>query len=271
MSLLQSSNPILADSSLSNAANAGVFTAKRTASVNGVINKVAGCTLVTAVAGGIGAAVCAQFPAITMIAMIVSFLVVIVSMFTVRSSPKVAAGLLVIYSAAQGVAMGSVAVMLEAVLRAQGIQVGVGLALQAFVIVMAMVAAMLLAYKTGLLKGGATFQRGLTVLTIGIMLTFLASFVLGLFGVKLPFIGIGSALEGGTAALVGLGLNVFIMLVASLWLIVDFRQVDEAVSAGVPADMEWYLAFGLMATLIWIYWEALQLVFRLALIFGDRR
>jgi len=97
MSLLQSSNPILADSSLSNAANAGGFTAKRTASVNGVINKVAGCTLVTAIAGGIGAAVCAQFPAITTIAMIVSFLVVIVSMFAVRSSPKVSATLLVIY------------------------------------------------------------------------------------------------------------------------------------------------------------------------------
>jgi uncharacterized YccA/Bax inhibitor family protein len=271
MSLLQSSNPLLADSSLSGAAHSGVFTAPRTASVNGVINKVAGCTLVTAVAGGIGAAVCVQFPAITMIAMVVSFLVVIVSIFAVRSSPKVAAALLVIYSAAQGVAMGSVATMLEAVLASQGITVGVGLGVQAFVIVMSIVAAMLLAYKSGLLKGGATFQRGLTVLTIGILITYLASFALSFVGISLPFISIGSALQGGTAALIGLGLNVFIMLVASLWLIVDFRQVDDAVSAGAPADMEWYLAFGLMATLIWIYWEALKLVFRLALIFGDRR
>lgn len=271
MSLLQSTNPILADSSLSSAAQAGVFTAPRAASVNGVINKVAGCTLVTAIAGAIGASVCAQYPSVMWIAMIVSLVVTVVAMFAVRSSPKMAAALLVIYSAAQGVVMGSVAMVLESILKQQGITVTGGLAVQAFVIVMAMVAAMLVAYKTGLLKGGATFQKGLTVLTIGIMIAFLASFVLSLFKVQVPFLGLGSAMQGGTAALVGLGLNLFIMVVAALWLIVDFRQVDDAVKAGVPADMEWYLAFGLMATLIWIYWEALQLVFRLALIFGDRR
>ena len=86
----------------------------------------------------------------------------------------------------------------------------------------------------------------------------------------MPFLSIGSALEGGTAGYIGLGINVLILGVAALWFIVDFRQVEELVASGAPKQMEWYAAFGLIVTLAWVYLEALKLVFRLALLFGRR-
>jgi uncharacterized YccA/Bax inhibitor family protein len=95
--------------------------------------------------------------------------------------------------------------------------------------------------------------------------------VLSLFGVSLPFISIGSAFEGSTPALIGLGINVLVLGLASLWLVVDFRVIDDAVQAGAPREAEWYLAFGLVVTLVWVYIEALKLAFRLAAMFGGKR
>jgi uncharacterized YccA/Bax inhibitor family protein len=110
----------------------------------------------------------------------------------------------------------------------------------------------------------------LSVATLGIMLTYLVSFVMSLFGASMPFLSIGSAMEGGNAALIGLGINLLVLVVAALWFVVDFRQIEEMVAAGAPKQMEWYGAFGLIVTLAWVYLEALKLAFRLAMLFGRR-
>ena len=96
-------------------------------------------------------------------------------------------------------------------------------------------------------------------------------FIFGLFGVTIPWIGIGSALEGGQTALIGLGINLFILILASLWLIIDFGLVEQHVNNGAPKQMEWFCGFILMVTLVWIYLEALKLCFRLAILFGKKR
>ena len=57
---------------------------------------------------------------------------------------------------------------------------------------------------------------------------------------------------------------------AALWLLVDFAQIDEAVAAGAPKSMEWMLAFGLIVTLAWVYYESLKMAFRVAALFGNR-
>jgi uncharacterized YccA/Bax inhibitor family protein len=64
--------------------------------------------------------------------------------------------------------------------------------------------------------------------------------------------------------MIGLGLNAAILLLASLWLILDFRTVEDLVRSRAPRDAEWYAAFGLIVTLGWIYLESLKLVFRLS-------
>jgi uncharacterized YccA/Bax inhibitor family protein len=115
------------------------------------------------------------------------------------------------------------------------------------------------------------FVSMVKVATAGVMLAYLISFVLSLLGLGgLPFLNLGSALQGGTPALIGLGLNVAILGLASLWLIIDFKQVEENVASGAPKYMEWYCAYALLLTLAWIYYEAVKLAFRLAIIFGNR-
>ena len=87
----------------------------------------------------------------------------------------------------------------------------------------------------------------------------------------MPFLTLASAFEGGQTAMIGLGLNLFILAVASLWLIIDFGMVEQHVKSGEPKQMEWFCGFILIVSLIWIYLEAVKLCFRLAIILGNRR
>jgi len=107
--------------------------------------------------------------------------------------------------------------------------------------------------------------------TAGVMMIYLISFVLMIFGgPTLPFITLGSAFQGGTPALIGLGLNVAILGLASLWLVIDFKTVEDQVNAGAPKYMEWYCGFALLVTLAWIYYEAVKLAFRVAILLNSR-
>ena len=69
---------------------------------------------------------------------------------------------------------------------------------------------------------------------------------------------------------IGLGINVFVLLVASLMLIIDFKMVEDHVKAGSPKRIEWFLGFCLLVTLAWIYYEAVQLSARIAILAGNR-
>ncbi|MHC4804423.1 MAG: Bax inhibitor-1/YccA family membrane protein, partial [Planctomycetota bacterium] len=83
-------------------------------------------------------------------------------------------------------------------------------------------------------------------------------------------VSLGSAFAGGKAALIGLGINVFILGVASMWLIIDFKLIEDRVAEGGPKYMEWYCGFALLVTLAWIYFEAVKLAFRIAILLGNR-
>ena len=146
-----------------------------------------------------------------------------------------------------------------------------GLGLQAFVITLSVTGAMLLVYRAGLIKANGTFVAVLSTLTIGIGLMYLAQFILGFFDISIPGLGLQSAMQGGNGAWIGLAINGAILLIASLWLIVDFQQVEAAVATRVGKEYEWYFAYGLMVTLVWIYLEALKLAFRMAMMANERK
>lgn len=266
---LVSSNPILADSAVQTAA--GQTAGSGTCTVTGVINKTTGLILLAVVSGAVSIPVTKAYPASLMVAFIVSLLVSIASIFLVRSSPRVAAAIAALYSVAQGYVLGALGMILKNVLDQQGIQVPGGIALQAFLIVVSLMIAMLTLFRFGILKGGAMFTSVLSVATLGIFFTFLIAMIMGFFGVDMSWFSLQGAQSGGNAALIGLGINGLVLIIASLWMIVDFRQIQDAVAAGAPASMEWYLAFGLVVTLAWVYLEALKLVFRLAQMFGSRK
>ena len=78
-------------------------------------------------------------------------------------------------------------------------------------------------------------------------------------------------MQGGQGAWIGLAVNAAILVIASLWLIVDFQEIENAVSARVGKEYEWYFAYGLMVTLVWVYMESLKLAFRAAMAANDRK
>jgi uncharacterized YccA/Bax inhibitor family protein len=90
------------------------------------------------------------------------------------------------------------------------------------------------------------------IATGGIAIVYLASFVMNMFGMSMPYLH-----DGGP---IGIGISVFIVIIAALNFILDFSFIEEASHSNAPKYMEWYAAFGLMVTLIWLYLEILRLL-----------
>lgn len=271
MTALQSSNPILANENLFGAL-LQAESAPQAASVSGVINKTTMLVAAAVAAGAGGYAIATNYPWMVTPLWLVSGLTALVLFFTMRKAVTVKPPVAFIYAITQGAFLGALSKLLEGILISQGIEMAGGsLALQAFVVTAGMVLATLGLYRARIIRPTAMFQSVITSLVGGIAVVYLIAIVLSLFGVQMPFISIGSALEGGTAAYIGLGLNAAILIIAALTLIMDFGQIEAAVNERAPVSFEWYLAFGLTVSMVWIFFEALKLVFRLALLFGDRR
>jgi len=271
MLALQSSNPVLANEHLGSVMGEAEASSN-TATVMGVVNKTSLLVGIAVVAGSIAYALTASNPALTMVFWAVSGLVSLVMFFVLWRKPAVSAPVAFIYSIVQGCFLGSLSNQLESILVAQGISVAGGsLALQAFVVTAGVTLATLALYRAGILRPTRMFNAIVTSLVGGIAMTYMISIVLMLVGIQMPFLSLGSALQGGTPALIGLGLNAAILIVAALTLVMDFGQIESAVANRAPKSMEWFLSFGLVVSLAWIYFEALKMVFRVAVLLNNRK
>ena len=171
------------------------------------------------------------------------FIFALVTIFEKEWSPVTAP----IYSLLEGLALGGISAMFE--LRYPGIAIqSVGLTFGTLLV-------LLMAYHSGLIRVTEKFKLGVVAATGGIAVFYLVQFVLGFFGVRF------AAVNG--SGLLGIGFSVVVVIVASLNLILDFDFIESGVSAGAPKYMEWYGAFGLMVTLIWLYLEILRLLAKL--------
>jgi uncharacterized YccA/Bax inhibitor family protein len=111
---------------------------------------------------------------------------------------------------------------------------------------------MLLAYKTGMIRATQGFKIGVIAATGGIALFYLAAMLLGFFHVNVGVLYSSSP--------IGIAFSVFVVIIAALNLVLDFDMIESGVTMGAPKYMEWYGAFGLMVTLIWLYLEILRLL-----------
>jgi uncharacterized YccA/Bax inhibitor family protein len=111
---------------------------------------------------------------------------------------------------------------------------------------------MLLAYKSGVIRATQGFKLGVIAATGGIAVFYLAEMLLGFFHVQVP------AING--SGFIGIGFSLFVVIIAALNLVLDFDMIETGVQNGAPKYMEWYGAFGLMVTLIWLYLEILRLL-----------
>ncbi len=130
-----------------------------------------------------------------------------------------------------------------------------GIVIQAVGLTIAVFAALLFAYRSGMIKATENFKLGVAAATGGIFLIYLVGFVLSFFGTGIPYIH-----ESG---MIGIGFSLFVCVIAALNLVLDFDFIEEGAKARAPKYMEWYAAFGLMVTLIWLYLEILRLLSKL--------
>ena len=130
-----------------------------------------------------------------------------------------------------------------------------GLPIQAIGLTFMVFLAMLVVYRTGIIKVTEKFRFGVVAATGGIMLFYLLSIVLSLFGVRIPMVH--------DSGMIGIGFSLIVVGVAALNLALDFDFIERGVAAQAPRHMEWYAAFGLLVTLIWLYLEIRRLMSKL--------
>jgi uncharacterized YccA/Bax inhibitor family protein len=152
-----------------------------------------------------------------------------------------------VYAACEGLALGGISVVAES--RYPGI------ASQAIFLTFGTLGALLLAYRSGLIRATEKFKLGVFAATGGIALVYLIGFVMSFFGAGIPMIH-GS----GT---IGIAFSLFVTVVAALNLVIDFDFIEQGAEGGAPKYMEWYGAFALLVTLVWLYLEILRLLSKL--------
>lgn len=171
------------------------------------------------------------------------FILAMVTIFKKEWSPITAP----LYALVEGVFLGAVSAVYEA--RFDGI------VLQAVMATMGTMGGLLLAYRSGLIRATENFKLGVFAATAGIALLYLVSMVMGFFGKSIPMIH--------DSGMLGIGFSVFVVIIAALNLVLDFDFIENGVERGAPKYMEWYGAFGLMVTLVWLYIEFLRLLGKL--------
>lgn len=179
-----------------------------------------------AIAGGIG-----------------GFIMAIITVFKRSWSPVTAP----IYAVLKGLMLGGISALFETMFP--------GIVIQAVALTFGTLFSLLAAYKSGWIKVTENFRLGVFAATGAIALIYFATFILGMIGVNMPYIhGSGP---------IGIGFSLVVVVIASLNLVMDFDFIENGAENGAPKYMEWYSAFGLMVTLIWLYIEFLRLLSKL--------
>jgi len=182
-------------------------------------------------------------PGLMIFGAIGGFIVAIVTIFKKNWAPITVP----IYAILEGLFLGGISQIFEKQFP--------GIVTQAIILTLGILGALLIAYKTKLIKPTENFKLGVSAATGGIFLVYLINFIMGFFGSSIPMIH-----ESG---LMGIGFSIFVVIIAALNLVLDFDFIEQGVELGAPKYMEWYGAFGLMVTLIWLYLEILRLLAKL--------
>ncbi len=171
------------------------------------------------------------------------FIVAIVTIFKKTWAPITTP----IYALLEGLLLGGLSALFESMFP--------GIVLQAVALTFGTLFSLLFLYKSGLIRATENFKLGVAAATGGIALIYMVSFVLSFFGTGIPYIH-----ENG---LMGIGFSAFVVVIAALNLVLDFDFIEKGAERGVPKYMEWYGAFGLLVTLVWLYIEILRLLAKL--------
>jgi uncharacterized YccA/Bax inhibitor family protein len=242
MQMMRTSNPMLKEQAFAKS-----ITGTETMTLQGTVNKtVIMLALVVMAAGWTWNLFYNQGPNVVMpwlmTGLIGGLIVAMVTIFKASWAPATAPA----YAVLEGLALGGISAIFE--------QRFPGIVIQAVGLTFGTLFALLIAYKSGVIKATENFRLGIVAATGGIFLVYLVGFVGGFFGWQIPLIH-----ESGT---VGILFSLFVVVIAALNLVLDFDFIERGHGVA-PKYMEWYGAFGLVVTLVWLYLELLRLLSKL--------
>jgi len=238
---LRSNNPILKESAFT-----GELATGQAMTIQGTVNK-AGILLLCVVVGAAWTWGLSHSPEPeaalpwTIGGALGGFALALVTIFKKTWSPLTSP----IYALLEGLLLGGISALFEKSYP--------GIAMQAISLTLGVLFVMLLAYKFRIIQATRGFVLGVIAATGGIALVYLVNMVMTVF-----FHSQISILNSATP--LGIGISVFVVIIAALNLIIDFDFIERAAQTGAPKYMEWYGAFGLMVTLVWLYMEILRLL-----------
>jgi len=166
--------------------------------------------------------------------------VAVITVFKKTAAPVTAP----LYALLEGLALGGISAMFE--MRFPGIVI------QAVGLTFGTLFCLLLAYKSGLIRVTENLKLGVIAATGAVCVLYMVDLGMAMFGTRVPFIH-----ESG---IIGIGFSLFVVALASFNLVLDFDFIERGAENGAPKYMEWYAAFGLLVTLIWLYLEILKLL-----------
>ncbi len=239
-------NPTLSEKTFIKAAQEGVYSSPMT--VQGTVNKIIMLGAVVAVVSVatwllIGTNFALAMP-LMIGSMITGLIISVVLAFKAHLAPTLAP----IYAVVEGIFVGTITFFFEAMYP--------GIGTSAVLLTFAILTAMIGLYKAGVIRATPTFKRVIYSATAGVALFYLISLVLSFFGVKMPLI-----YDNG---LFGIGFSLFVVGLAAFNLVLDLDRIEEGVQFGAPKYMEWYCAFSMIVTIVWLYIEVLRLLSKIS-------
>jgi uncharacterized YccA/Bax inhibitor family protein len=235
---LRSGNPVLSKNTFSNVADV-----TETMTIEGTVNKTAICLFLLVGAGYLTFDV--MNPILLVGCGIGGFIVALITIF----KKEWAAVTVPIYAVLEGGLLGGISFMYDSMYE--------GIVSNAVFLTVGILLALLMAYRSGLIKPTENFKLGIVAATGGIAIVYLISFIMSFFGSGMGIMSIQNA------SLMSVGFSLVVVVIAALNLVLDFDFIEEGAEKGAPKFMEWYGAFGLLVTLIWLYLEILRLLAKL--------
>lgn len=247
MALFKSGNPALGESTFKGLAQVGAD--EETMTLQGTVNRTA--LLLAALFASAaftwslysGAHDIMTVSALMWAGLLGGFVVALVIIFKKTLAPYLA----IVYAVLEGLLLGGLSAMLDASYP--------GIAFGAFLLTVGITGALLVTYTTRLIAPSANFKLAVAAATGGIAIYYLISLGLSLFGIHAPLVNDNSW--------VGIGFSLVVVVIASLNLVVDFDFIEQGALNNAPRYMEWYGAFSLLVTLVWLYIELLRLLSKL--------
>jgi uncharacterized YccA/Bax inhibitor family protein len=235
---LRSGNPVLSKKTFSNT----IFTDNQM-TIEGTVNKTVISLLLLVGTGYF------TFDVISPVLLIGSgiggFILAIITVFKKEWAPITVP----LYAVLEGAMLGGISYMYNSLYD--------GIVTNAILLTVGILVSLLIAYRSGYIKATENFKLGIFAATGGIALVYFINFIMGFFGSGLGVMSINNS------SILSIGFSIVVVIIASLNLVLDFDFIEEGAEKGAPKFMEWYGAFGLLVTLIWLYLEILRLLAKL--------